>query len=41
MSSQASGAGRDEAKVRRKIIETGHMDENPVIIKKSFEDVER
>jgi type I restriction enzyme M protein len=26
MSSQASGAGRDEAKVRRKIIETGHVD---------------
>jgi type I restriction enzyme M protein len=24
MSSQASSAGRDEAKVRRKIIETGH-----------------
>jgi type I restriction enzyme M protein len=26
MSSQASSAGRDEAKVRRKIIETGHVD---------------
>jgi type I restriction enzyme M protein len=26
MSSQASGAGRDEAKVRRKIIETGYVD---------------
>jgi type I restriction enzyme M protein len=26
MSSQASGAGRDEAKVRRKIVETGHVD---------------
>jgi type I restriction enzyme M protein len=26
MSSQASGSGRDEAKVRRKIIETGHVD---------------
>ena len=26
MSSQASSAGRDEAKVRRKIVETGHVD---------------